>query len=265
MPGHPAAGVRTALNATRGRAGNAGWSPRLRRMGNAVPTAAARGGAGVIAARWQAPCFGSDAWAGPAGSGLGGSRRGEAGVRAVAVGLLVEEQRGEVAASWKRSVERELGGDPALGFAVAPLLREMSIALRGNVPPTRAPVDGPPRSAVLVRSAASPARVAREFKLLHRALWETLRAGGHVVSGDERRAADEWLDEALAAALDRLDRVRMRIDLLERGPEVVPSARAPAPVTVAARPPPLPRDRPTLQRPPPLPGVLGPIGSLGIE
>jgi hypothetical protein len=170
------------------------------------------------------------------------------------VGLLVEEQRGEVALAWKRSVERELGGEPALGFAVAPLLREMSLALRSDAPPSGA---SSLRSSVLVRSAASPARVAREFKLLHRALWETLRAAGHVVGAGERRAADEWLDEALAAALDRLDRVRMRIDLLERGPAVIAPART-APPT-AARPPPLPYQR----RPPPLPAMVEPLGSLG--
>ena len=90
---------------------------------------------------------------------------------------------------------------------------------------------------MLVRSGAAPARVAREFKLLHRALWDTLRAAGRIVGAAERRAADEWLDEALAAALDRLDRVRMRIDLLERGPAVLPpSARA----GLVQRPPPLP-------------------------
>jgi hypothetical protein len=104
---------------------------------------------------------------------------------------------------------------------------------------------------VLVRSGAAPARVAREFKLLHRALWDTLRAAGRIVGADERRAADEWLDEALAASLDRLDRVRSRIDLLERGPAVVPPSPRPA---LVQRPPPLPPARPLpAQRPPPLP------------
>jgi hypothetical protein len=174
------------------------------------------------------------------------------------VGLLVEEQRGEVAAAWKRAVERELGGEPALEFAMGPLLREMALALRGDPPPARAATrDGSLRSMVLVRSTAQPPRVAREFKLLHRALWETLRVTGHVVSADERRAADEWLDEALAAALDRLERVRMRMDLLERGAQVVPARPAPA-----VRPPPLPRHA---ARPPPLPAMIGPLGSVGIE
>jgi hypothetical protein len=179
-------------------------------------------------------------------------------VRAAAVGLLVEEQRGEVASAWKRAVEQELGGESALGFAVGPLLREMSLALRADTPPSRTG-EAAPRSAVLVRSAAPPARVAREFKLLHRALWETLRAAGHVVGAAERRAADEWLDEALAAALDRLDRVRMRIDLLERGPAVIPASRA-APAA-SSRPPPLPHQR--AARPPPLPTLAEPLGSLG--
>jgi hypothetical protein len=169
------------------------------------------------------------------------------------VGLLVEEQRSDVAAAWKRAVEDELGGEPALAFAVGPLLREMGLALRGEAPilAAAAPRDGTLRSAVLVRSGASPARVAREFKLLHRALWDTLRAAGRVVGADERRAADEWLDEGLASTLDRIERVRTRIDLLERGPAVVAPTAAPS---LPQRPPPLPRARPpTAARPPPLP------------
>ncbi len=176
-------------------------------------------------------------------------------MRAAAVGLLVEEQRSDVAEAWKRAVADELGGDAALAFAVGPLLREMGLALRDDRPPSAAraePLEGALRSAVLVRSGASPARVAREFKLLHRALWDTARSAGRVVGVDERRAADEWLDEALAAALDRLDRVRSRIDLLERGPAVVPAAPG---STLTQRPPPLPG-----VRPPPLPGAR-PIAS----
>jgi hypothetical protein len=178
----------------------------------------------------------------------------EAGVRAVAVGLLVEEQRSDVAAAWKRAVADELGGEPALAFAVGPLLREMGLALRDDVPvivASSAPHEDTLRSAVLVRSGASPARVAREFKLLHRALWETLRAAGRIVGADERRAADEWLDEALALALDRLERVRSRLDLLERGPAVVPPTTDPSP---SQRPPPLPWARTAAPRhPPPVP------------
>jgi hypothetical protein len=178
-------------------------------------------------------------------------------VRAVSVGLLIEEQRSEVASAWKQAADRELGAEPALAFAVGPLLREMAIALRGDDVrrPGLSDPDGTLRSAVLVRSGASPARVAREFKLLHRALWETLRAAGRVVGADERRAADEWLDEALAAALDRIDRMRTRADFLEH----------PEPVRAEVRPPPLPRNRPPPLRPPPLPlpshvGVGGLIG-----
>jgi hypothetical protein len=156
-----------------------------------------------------------------------------------------------VAAAWKRAVEEELGGEPALAFAVAPMLREMGLALRDDGPragPAR-PQEAALRSAMLVRSSAPPARVAREFKLLHRALWDTLRAAGRIVGADERRAADEWLDEALAAALDRLERVRMRIDLLERAPA---AATRPAQPAQAPRPPPLPAARPRAV-PPPLP------------
>jgi hypothetical protein len=166
------------------------------------------------------------------------------------VGLLVEEHRGDVAAGWKRAVDTELGGEPALAFAVGPMLREMGLALRGDgIRLAAAGPDGAAlRSAVLVRSSAPPGRVAREFKLLHRALWDSLRAAGRIVGADERRAADEWLHEALAAALDRLDRVRTRIDLLERAP--APPARAPQP-PAAVRPPPLPSARRIV--PPPLP------------
>ncbi len=185
-------------------------------------------------------------------------------MRAGAVGLLVEEQRGDVAAAWKRVVEGELGGEPALTFAVGPLLREMGLALRddgaGLGPASGRAHEGALRSAVLVRSGASPARVAREFKLLHRALWDTLRAAGRIVGAGERRAADEWLDEALAAALDRLERVRMRIDLLERPPTVV----APAPqARLAQRPPPLPVVRPASLRPPPVPAATAATGQFG--
>jgi hypothetical protein len=180
-------------------------------------------------------------------------------MRAVGVGLLVEEQRGDVAATWKRAIEEELGGEAALAFAVGPLLREMGLALRGDgarlgSTPARSPLEGAVRSAVLVRSSAAPGRVAREFKLLHRALWDSLRAAGRIVGADERRAADEWLDEALAAALDRLDRVRTRIDLLERAPAAGAASLQPPPLP--QRPPPLPVAR-ARALPTPLPALVG--------
>ncbi len=176
-------------------------------------------------------------------------------MRAVAVGLLIEEQRSEISSAWRGTVEHELGGEPAIGFAVGPLLREMALALRGDAPPSRVRSieDGLQRCAVLVRSGAQGARVAREFKLLHRAVWDTLRASGRIIAADERRAVDEWLDEALAASLERLDRVRARVELLERAPSAAPAAR---PAPVAQRPPPLPPARPRpAARPPPLPVV----------
>lgn len=176
-------------------------------------------------------------------------------MRAAGVGLLVEEQRADVAAAWKRAVDQELGGEAALGFAVGPLLREMGLALRADELPAGAPPrpagEAALRSAVLVRSGASAARIAREFKLLHRALWDTLRAAGHIVGAAERRAADEWLDEALAASLERADRVRTRIDLLERAPAAPPPAPRAMPAHPALRPPPLPafRRAPSLAAP----------------
>lgn len=187
-------------------------------------------------------------------------------MRAAAVGLLVEEHRTEIAATWRGALERELGGEPAIGFAVGPLLREMALALRGDGPSALQRLTGVAgdaetglqRCAVLVRAAAQPGRVAREFKLLHRAVWETLRGAGRIVGAEERRAADEWLDEALAASLDRLERVRARVDLLERGPAMAPPARALPARPAQLRPPPLPRSRPA-SRPPPVPAaaVLG--------
>lgn len=173
---------------------------------------------------------------------------------AVAVGLLIEEHRVEIHEAWTEALGSELPGEPALEFAVGALVRELSLALRGDLPCTGGVRPDPHlRCAVLVRSAASPARVAREFKLLHRVLWVTLRATGHVVAAEERRAADEWLDEALAAALDRLERIRSRIALLER-PEVVGPARN-VPITSGQRPPPLPwaRARATVTSPLPAP------------
>ncbi len=176
-------------------------------------------------------------------------------MRAAAVGLLVEEQRGEIVASWKRAAGEELGGELALVYAVGPLLREMALELRAGAPDSgTGGGERVLRSAILVRSGASPARVAREFKLLHRSLWEALRVAGRIVPADERRAADEWLDEALAAALDRQDRVRMRIDLLDRSSAVPRPAVGPSSRIASERPPPLPRTRPPpLPRTPPLP------------
>lgn len=171
---------------------------------------------------------------------------------AVAVGLLVEEHRVEIHETWTEVVRTELTGEPALEFAVGPLLRELGLALRGDVPRLGGPRPDPHvRCAVLIRSAASAARVAREFKVLHRVLWETLRAAGRIVAADERRVADEWLHEALAAALDRLERIRSRIEMLER-PEVVGPARAALPPS-GQRPPPLPWARGRAAAPPPLP------------
>jgi len=65
-------------------------------------------------------------------------------------------------------------------------------------------------------------------------VWEALRTRGTPIGPADRAAADEWLQEALAEALDRLERVRIRAAALERGPVVIP------PVGRQLRPPPLP-------------------------
>jgi hypothetical protein len=170
-------------------------------------------------------------------------------VGSAAVGLLIEEHRVEIREAWLAAAEEELSGERALEFAVGPLLRELAAALRGDVLPLRAPrPEGLARCAVLVRSASTSPRLAREFKLLHRALWNTLRKAGRIVALEERRAADEWLDEALAASLERVDRIRMRIDLLDH-PRASPPERATAEEKHMAdgkprqRPPPLPWER----------------------
>ncbi|MFT3916884.1 MAG: hypothetical protein QM704_23210 [Anaeromyxobacteraceae bacterium] len=172
-------------------------------------------------------------------------------MRAVSVGLLVEEQRSEIAAAWKVAVDRELGGEPAIGFAVGPLLRELSLALRDDATPRPGgapPGGGAARCAVLIRSGAEASRVVREFRLLHRAVWETLREAGSPVSASDRLAADGWLGDALAVAVERIERQQRRIELLERGPAFVPARPSP-------RPPPLPAARPAA-RPPPLPAYV---------
>jgi hypothetical protein len=160
-------------------------------------------------------------------------------VAATGVGLLLEEHRGEITAAWREAVERELGvREPALAFAVAPLLRELSLSMGGEGDPRRSR-EAWKRCAVLVRSNAAPAQLAREMKLLHRAAWDALRARGAPVSQADRRAADEWLDDALAEALDRIERVRQRVASLEgHGPVVIPSRPG---GMAAPRPPPLPQ------------------------
>lgn len=157
------------------------------------------------------------------------------GVSTTGLGLLFEENRTEIVAAWKQAVERELRtSEPALAFAVAPLLRELALAVEGSRPERAR--EGPSRCAVLVRSTATAAQIAREFSLLRRCAWDALRLRGTTVLARERRAADDWLGEALAEALERLERVRQRAAALDpRTPIIVPALpRRPSP-------PPLPR------------------------
>ncbi len=179
-------------------------------------------------------------------------------------GLLVEEHRGEISAAWKQAVEVELGVKEAvLSFAVAPLLREMALTLGREPDPARSR-EAWTRCAVLVRSTGTSAQLAREFMILQRCTWDALRARGATISPAERRAVDQWLHEALAESLDRLERVRLRAAAYS-APGVVPPSHRPAPVrpVVAAKPaivparrtpvPPISGSRPAAMRPPPLP------------
>jgi len=151
-------------------------------------------------------------------------------VNTISVGLLLEEHRGEIAATW-RIAAGALGGEPALGFAVAPLLRELSLALREEGSGRTA--DAWARVAVLVRSSARPAQLVRETKLLQRSIWEAIAASGQPVTPQERVAVDGWILDALAECVDRLERVRQRLEALDR-----PAGEAGIP---RAAPPPLPR------------------------
>jgi len=148
------------------------------------------------------------------------------------LGLSIDERRTEVQAAWRRAVAAELGpSDPALGFAVGPLLRELTLSLRGDLSGAggERAAEAVARCAVLVRAAASPVQLAREAKLLRRALWQTLRPLGHPASPEERRTVDEWLDEALAGALERVERARLRGQARLAAPVIVPPRAAAQP------------------------------------
>ncbi|GEJ56355.1 hypothetical protein [Anaeromyxobacter diazotrophicus] len=171
---------------------------------------------------------------------------------ATGMGLLLEEHRTEIGTTWRQAVERELAvREPALAFAVAPLLREMALALGGDAEARRSR-EAWTRCAVLVRSSAAPAQLAREFKLLHRCLWQALKTRGAPISQGERLAADEWLDEALAEALERLERVRLRAASFEQhGPVVIPPIARQTRAAVPPRPTPPPLPRRATARPAP--------------
>ncbi len=176
------------------------------------------------------------------------------------LGLLLEEHRAEIVAAWRDRVSCELGlEEPALSFAVAPLLRELVLALGAEEGVQRSR-DAWSRCAVLVRSTAGPSQIVRELKLLRACTWEALRVRGAPVTHGDRGAVDAWLDEALAEALERLERVRLRVSSLDRAPAGKPAPAAAAPPAPARRPvpPPLPsaRGRPVVvpaRRAPPEP------------
>jgi hypothetical protein len=166
----------------------------------------------------------------------------EVRVTSIGIGLLIEEHRGEIASSWRQAASALGDPEPALGYAIAPLLRELSVALREPGAGERSR-DALARCAVLIRSAARPAQLAREVKALHEAIWAALRASGQAVMPDERSAVDAWLFEALAEFLERAERTRARLDVL--GEPASAAAPPPMPVRndVRAGPPPLPPPR----------------------
>jgi hypothetical protein len=135
-------------------------------------------------------------------------------VTSIGIGLLIEEHRGEIAAAWRQAAAAIGDPEPAMGYAVAPLLRELSVSLRDPGAATRTR-EAWGRCAVLIRSSARPAQIAREVKALHEAIWGALRTSGQPVMPDERSAVDAWLFEALAEFLERAERTRERLDVLE--------------------------------------------------
>jgi hypothetical protein len=161
-------------------------------------------------------------------------------VTSIGIGLLIEEHRGEIAASWRQAAAALGDPEPALGYAIAPLLRELSVSLREADAGARSR-EAWARCAVLIRSTARPAQLAREVKALHESIWGALGASGQAVMPDERSAVDAWLFDALAEFLERAERTRARLDVLG----------VPAP---SAAPPPLPAARNSVRAgPPPLP------------
>jgi hypothetical protein len=155
-------------------------------------------------------------------------------MRAIGMGLWVEEHREELAVAWRKAVAEGDGSgrEPGLTFALAPLLRQMALELRGEAEAHRVARpggEGMGRCAVLVRSSAEPAQLAREFKLLRRVIWDAARSEGNPVGQDDRRAVDEWIDDALVMALGRLERVRLRVEAFERGPVIIPKRPGPEP------------------------------------
>jgi hypothetical protein len=162
-------------------------------------------------------------------------------VTSIGIGLLIEEHRGEIAASWRQRAATLGDPEPALGYAIAPLLRELSVALRDSDTGARSK-EAWSRCAVLIRSSARPAQLAREVKALHESIWDALRASGQAVMPDERSAVDRWLFDALAEFLDRAERTRARLEVLGE------------PAT-AGPPPPLPSRNAVRVGPPPLPGA----------
>ena len=157
----------------------------------------------------------------------------------IGVGLLIEEHRGEIAATWRQSVAALGDPEPALGYAIAPLLRELSLGLREPGARDRSR-EAWARCAVLIRSSARPAQLAREVKALHEAIWGALGVSGQTVMPDERSVVDAWLFDALAEFLERAERTRARLEVLG------------APASAAA-PPPLPSRNSARAAPPPLP------------
>ncbi len=166
------------------------------------------------------------------------------------VGLFVEENLQEIVSRFHASVERELGfEEPALKLAAPILLSDLARHFRqGSTQPE------PWRRAMVLVFSQPPGGIrglVREVGLLRRCLWETLALRHCPVPGDERRAIDQQLDEALAFAAERwASLVRLLSPDVARVNLGLSAPSAPPPIPSAPQrrpPPPLPQRRNTLR------------------
>ncbi len=119
------------------------------------------------------------------------------------MGLYIEQEQGEISRRFKERAASELFHHAAaLEHATQALLRALALQL-SSAPSSD---EGRLRALMLVRShpPGGVRGLVREFGLLRRTLWEVLLERGHALAGEERRQADQELDELLALAVERL-------------------------------------------------------------